>query len=118
MNWAVLLIGLEHLLFAVLEIFFWDRTLGARIYRRQPELAEKTKTLAANQGIYNVILAGGLLISPALPMEPSQWFQMYFLASVVVVGIFGAISLRSWPVLFVQALPAALALGFCCHVST
>lgn len=81
-----------------------------RTFATKPETAEATATLAANQGLYNGILAAGLGWSLVAPEPTAFAFRVFFLAAVIVAGIFGGITV-SRRILLVQALPAALALG-------
>ena len=70
--------------------------------------AEATAQLAANQGLYNGFLAAGLVW--ALPSGPELVPRaVFFLPCVAVAGVYGAISVQR-TILFVQAVPAVLAL--------
>lgn len=52
-NTIILLIALLHLYFLWFEMFAWT-TKGRKIFRNFPsELFEPTKSMAANQGLYN-----------------------------------------------------------------
>lgn len=53
-NLLVLTVGLEHFYILYIEMFAWT-TLGRKIFRGalEDELFEKTRSLAANQGLYN-----------------------------------------------------------------
>ena len=73
-----------------------------------PEVAASSKVLAANQGLYNGFLAAGLVWG-LLARENGTAIKVFFLACVIVAGIFGAATAKP-TILFVQALPAALAL--------
>ena len=59
-NAVVALIGLLHVYILVLEMFLWDKPAGRRAFGMTQEMATATKTLAANQGLYNGFLAAGL----------------------------------------------------------
>ena len=108
---AVALIGVVailHAYFLVLEMFLW-RTRARRAFGMTAAQAEATAVLAQNQGLYNGFLAAGLgwaLLSGA-ELVPRATF---FLACVVLAGVFGAVTVRR-TILYVQALPAALALA-------
>ena len=104
---ATALVALLHLAFLVLEMFLWTQPLGLRIFRNTPEKAEMTKVLAANQGLYNGFLAAGLAWGLIAGSQP---FKVFFLACVIVAGAYGAWSV-SKRILWVQAAPAAAALG-------
>lgn len=106
-NSLVLLVAFQHFAFCALEMFFWHRPLGRKIFRLTPEQAAQTRALAANQGLYNAFLALGLLLSL---VAPSVLFTRFFLGCVVAAGLFGALTV-SRRILYVQALPAALALA-------
>lgn len=50
-----------HAGFRVLEMFLWRTPYGLRTFHMTREIAESSAVLAANQGLYNGFLAGGLL---------------------------------------------------------
>lgn len=106
------LVALLHLWFLVLEMFLWTKPLGRRVFKLTEEKAQATRVLAANQGLYNGFLAAGLLWALALGGE-GQTIRWFFLGCVVVAGVFGAATVGR-KILFVQALPAALALALGC----
>lgn len=99
-------VALLHLYFLVLEMFLWTRPLGLKVFAQSKEKAEQSKVLAANQGLYNGFLAAGLIYGLA---TGSREFCLFFLGCVVVAGLYGAATV-SRKILFVQALPAALAI--------
>lgn len=101
------LVALEHAYILVLEMFFWNKPLGLRTFNLTQELADATVTLAANQGLYNGFLSAGLFWGL---FTGNRAFKIFFLACVVVAGVFGGIT--AVPKIFLtQALPAAIALG-------
>ncbi len=63
--------------------------------------------LAANQGLYNGFLAAGLVFS-LLRGQKSIPTRLFFLGCVIVAGIYGAATAK-FSILFVQAVPAAIA---------
>jgi putative membrane protein len=79
------------------------------VFRLTPERAEATRVLAANQGLYNGFLAAGLVFG-LLRGGGDPAVVRFFLACVVVAGVFGAATV-SRRILWIQALPAAAALG-------
>ena len=103
----VVLVALLHLGFLVLEMFLWTRPAGLAVFRQSREAAERSKVLAANQGLYNGFLAAGLLYAAT---TGSREFALFFLACVVVAGCFGAATVNR-RIFLVQALPALLALA-------
>jgi len=106
-NVLVGLVAALHLYFLVLEMFLWTKPLGRRTFGNTREFAEASKVLAANQGLYNGFLVAGLIWGL---VEDSQDIKVFFLACVIVAGVYGAATVSS-RILVVQALPAALALG-------
>mgnify|MGYP006331939507 FL=1 len=108
-NIAVALVALLHLYFLVLEMFFWDKPLGRRTFGLTPEFAAASKNLAANQGLYNGFLVAGLVWGIWLGAAGGP-VKIFFLRCVIVAGVFGALT-ASRKILWVQALPGAIALG-------
>lgn len=105
----ILLVAALHLYFLALEMFLWQQPLGLKTFRNTPEKAATTAVLAANQGLYNGFLVAGLLwaLTSDADLVPRATF---FLCCVVVAGAYGAYSVSS-RILYVQALPAVLALA-------
>jgi putative membrane protein len=104
---AVIVVAALHLVFLILEMFLWKKPAGRRIFGLSKELAEASAPLAANQGLYNGFLAAGLiwgLVTGAFEV------QVFFLVCVIVAGVFGAATAKR-SILFVQAVPAAVALA-------
>ena len=107
-NAVIVLVALLHLYFLVLEMFFWTKPLGRRAFGLSAEFVEASKRLAANQGLYNGFLAAGLIWGVLLG-EAGFAIKVFFLACVIIAGVFGAVTV-SRKILLVQALPAAVAL--------
>ena len=103
----IVLVALLHVYFLVLEMFLWTKPLGLKVFRQSAQAAEQSKVLAANQGLYNGFLAAGLLYGVA---TSSREFAMFFLACVVIAGLYGAATANK-RIFFFQALPALLAIG-------
>jgi putative membrane protein len=103
----VALVAVLHVYFLVLEMFLWDKPFGRRTFGHSAEAAAATKVLAANQGLYNGFLAAGLAWGLSLGASGTS-LKLFFLGCVVVAGVFGAVT-ASRKILFVQAVPAALA---------
>lgn len=107
-NILVALIAALHLYFLVLEMFLWDKPAGLKAFGLTLEQAQASKVLAANQGLYNGFLSAGLIWGLALGADGLS-VKVFFLACVLVAGLFGAAT-ASRKILYVQALPALLAL--------
>lgn len=107
----VVLVAIEHVWFLVLEMFLWTRPMGLKTFRNTLEVAQQSAALAANQGLYNGFLAAGLLWGTFHPVPAvALQLKVFFLACVVVAGVFGAITV-SRRILYIQALPAPAGLG-------
>lgn len=108
-NVLVALVAALHIYFLILEMFLWDTPYGRKTFKLTPEFSAASKALAANQGLYNGFLAAGLvwglLLGPA-----GLAIKTFFLGCVIVAGVYGAATVGK-KILFVQALPAALALA-------
>src|SRR5450631_4485766 len=101
------LVVLIHLYIVVLEMFLWDKPFGRKVFGNSAEFATASKVLAANQGLYNGFLAAGLLWG-LLMGAAGRPVALFFLGCVIVAGVYGALSVGI-RILFVQAIPAALA---------
>lgn len=105
------LIALEHVYIVYMEMFAWE-TLGRKTFKGAlPDaLFTPTKTLAANQGLYNGFLAAGLIWSLFIQdINWSHYVAIFFLSCVVCAGLFGAAT-ASRKILYTQAFPALVAL--------
>ena len=103
----IALVAALHFGFLILEMFFWDHPIGRKVFRMTPEVSASSKALAANQGLYNGFLVAGLVW--ALWADRLD-LKVFFLGCVIVAGLYGAATVKP-RILFVQALPAALALA-------
>ena len=108
-NIMIGLVALLHAYFLMLEMFLWDKPFGRRVFKTTPEYAAASKTLAANQGLYNGFLAAGLVWGLAMGAAGVQ-VKVFFLACVIIAGVFGAATAHR-SILFVQAIPGILALA-------
>lgn len=103
-------IAVIHIYIFWLEMFAWT-TRGRKVFKTIPtDMFEKTKVMAANQGLYNGFLAAGLLWS--LFITDVTWSKnvaIFFLSCVLVAGIYGTITV-SKRIFFVQSVPAILGL--------
>jgi putative membrane protein len=103
------LVALLHAYFLVLEMFLWTKPIGRNAFGLEPEFAEATKTLAANQGLYNGFLVAGLVWGLVAGDPWRVPVLTFFLACVVVAGVYGGVTFNK-RIAMVQALPAVLAL--------
>lgn len=110
---AVLLVAALHVYFLVLEMFLWTKPAGRRAFGLTEEFARATKTLAANQGLYNGFLAAGLVWGVVAGADDGYAVKVFFLGCVIVAGVFGSAT-ASRKILWVQAVPGAVALALVC----
>lgn len=107
---VIVFVALLHLYFLWFEMFAWT-TRGRKIFKQfPPDLFEPTKTMAANQGLYNGFLSAGLIWS--LFIKDPVWqinIAVFFLGCVLIAGIFGAFT-ASRKIFFVQGIPALIGL--------
>ena len=105
---VIALVAVLHLLFLILEMFLWRTPFGRRTFGTTPEQAQTSAVLAANQGLYNGFLAAGLLWALiAYGVSNGRPILTFFLACIVVAGVFGAATV-SRRILLIQAVPAAV----------
>jgi len=103
----VSIVILLHGLFLILEMFLWQHPTGRKVFGLNETFAAQSATLAANQGLYNGFLAAGLLWG----LISTGGFDalVFFLGCIIIAGFYGAATVNRG-ILFVQAIPAMLAL--------
>ena len=104
------LVALEHLYILYMEMFTWMTPRVRKSFGTTEDFAQASKTLAANQGLYNGFLVAGMIWGLLHP-DPlvGEQIQIFFLACVLVAGVYGGLTVKR-RILYVQALPAVLAL--------
>jgi len=105
---AVLAVAMLHMAFMALEMFLWNKPIGHKIFGLKPDFADRTRTLAANQGLYNGFLAAGLIWG-LLAEQYAFNLQVFFLGCVILAGVFGGITSNRL-IIGIQALPGMFAL--------
>src|SRR3546814_13450662 len=88
-------------------MFLWTRPAGLKVFRNTPEKAELTRVLAANQGLYNGLLAAGLAWAV---LSSQRDVALFFLGCVVVAGLYGTATVGR-RIFYVQAVPALAAIA-------
>jgi putative membrane protein len=106
---AVATVALLHVCFLVLEMFLWQKPFGLRTFGLTPEFAAASRSLAANQGLYNGFLAAGLVWGLSLGSAGGA-IKIFFLCCIIVAGVFGALTVNR-KIIWVQALPSGIALA-------
>lgn len=104
------LVAILHIGFFVLERFVILTPLGQKIFKLSAQQAETCFTFAANQGVYNLFLAFGLVWA-ILCKNPanSTPIKIFILVYIFGVGIYGTITVGK-TILILQAIPALIAL--------
>jgi len=106
---ATALVALIHVYIVVLEMLLF-KARGPKVFGVSPDAVEILTPAMSNQGLYNGFLVAALVIGfvhadPTVAMT----FTLFGLACVIVAGLWGAITVNR-RILFVQALPAVVAL--------
>ena len=104
-NIIIGIVALLHIGFLTIEMFLWDKPTGRNIFHTTADFAVQSKTLAANQGLYNGFLAAGLIWG----LFAGDPVKIFFLSCVIIAGIFGAFTV-SKRIFYIQALPALIGL--------
>ena len=110
-SFAIGLVALLHTGFFVMESLLWTKPSIRKVFGVSKEEAETSKTLALNQGFYNLGAAVLLIVFYGTGNTEAVMGVLLFLVAMGVVGAFSA----NWRILVVQSLPALTAfllLGF------
>lgn len=107
----IVFIAVFHVWALVLEMFLWTKPLGRKTFGTTREEAETSKTLAANQGLYNGFLAAGLILSLVVGNPDTAFtLKVFFLSAVSLAGLYGGITVNM-RILLLQGVPALVALA-------
>ncbi|SFJ48192.1 DUF1304 domain-containing protein [Olleya namhaensis] len=102
----IAIVAALHLYFLYFEMFAWETT-GRKVFKSLPkEIFKPTKSMAANQGLYNGFLAAGLIWTFFITNQ--EWYSniaIFFLGCVAVAGVYAALTV-SKKIFFIQAGPA------------
>jgi putative membrane protein len=100
------LVALLHIGIMVLEMFFWNHSVGQKIFSMTAEMAQSSEVLAMNQGLYNSFLGFGLLWGL---ISGNQSLKVFLLICITIAGIFGGLTANT-NILYFQALPGFITL--------
>ncbi len=101
-------VAAEHFFFLILEMALWTKPFGRKTFGNSKELAEQTKVLAANQGLYNGFITAGILWGLFHPNpEFGHQVVLFFLVCATAAGIFGGITANR-TILYIQTFPALI----------
>ncbi|MES2260182.1 MAG: DUF1304 domain-containing protein [Pseudomonadota bacterium] len=107
---ATALVLLVHVYIVLLETVLF-RTRGRRVFGLTADKAEIMQPAMSNQGCYNGFLVAALALGFLHP-DPAiaRAFSVFGLCCVAVAGLWGAVTVKP-SILFIQTVPAAIALG-------
>ena len=108
-NLFVAFVALVHIIILVVEMFFWKEPVIHQRLCYTLEDAIKVAPIVANAGLYNGFLAAGLIWG-LMSGKTGDAIKVFFLACVIIAGIFGAATLTRTPLL-IQTAPGAIALS-------
>ena len=108
-NLFLAITSLIHIILCVVEIFFWKEPVIHQRLGFPLEEALKVAPIVANAGLYNGFLAAGLIWG-LISGKTGDAIKIFFLACVIIAGIFGAATLTRTPLL-IQTAPGAIALS-------
>ena len=110
-NILIGLIAFIHCYILWFEMFAWE-TRGPKVFKNfSSDLFPQTKSMAANQGLYNGFLAAGLIWTFFIcDTEWNQNVALFFLGCVAVAGIYGAITAAK-KIIYVQTVPAVITIA-------
>jgi putative membrane protein len=95
-------VALVHVTFAVVEILFWKHPLVHTRLGYSDAEARKVAPIVANAGLYNGFVAAGLIWG-LLPHGDVAPIAIFFLACVIVAGVFGTATLKTLVPLVLQS---------------
>jgi len=105
----VALVAFLHIYFMILEMFFWTKPKGLKVFGLTKEFAKNSKVLASNQGLYNGFLASGLLWS-LIDNNYSTQIAIFFFTCIIIAGIYCAITTKKINLFYIQSIPAIFGL--------
>ncbi len=109
-NLLITLVALLHFGFLALETFLWNTPIVQnRLAPLGLSLEELAAKLAANMGVYNGLLAVGLIWA-VLTTPNKVSTQIFFLVCVITAGIYGGLTVKTSIFMF-QAVPAVISLA-------
>jgi putative membrane protein len=100
--------ALIHFALMIAEIFFWKQPFIHERFGFNLTEATKAAAIVANAGLYNGFIASGLTWGIISGPEGSP-IKIFFLACVIIAGLFGAVTLKP-TTLLIQTLPGVAAL--------
>ena len=105
-SFMTFLVALLHIGIMVLEMFFWNHSVGQKLFFMTAEVAQSSEVLAMNQGLYNGFLGFGLLWGL---LSGNQSLKVFLLICITIAGIFGGLT-ANISILYMQALPGFITL--------
>jgi len=107
---VVLAVATIHVAISIIEMFFWENPLVHQRLNFPADIASQVTPIVQNAGLYNSFIAAGLIWA-AFARSNTVRLRVFFLACVIIAGIFGAFTLK-WTTLALQTIPGFVALTF------
>jgi putative membrane protein len=93
----------------IMEMFLWTSPGIRKRFGTSTSFARESKTLAANQGLYNGFLAAGLVWGLLHPNASAGYqIQTFFLVCILIAALYGGWTVKR-SILFAQGIPAIAA---------
>lgn len=92
----------------IVEIFFWKNPAIHKRLGFEELDATKVAPIVANAGLHNGFIASGLVWG-LIPGAEGYSIKLFFLACIIIAGLFGAVTLRP-TTLLIQILPRVAAI--------
>ncbi len=106
-NLFIAIVALVQIILFVVEIFFWKEPVIHQRLGFTLDEALKVAPIVANAGLYNGFIAAGLIWG-LISGRTGDAIKIFFLACVIIAGIFGAVTLK-WTTRRIPPAPGALA---------
>lgn len=103
----VIYVALFHVYAFIMEAFLWKTPRALKIFAMSAKEAEISHPLAINQGVYNLFLSAGLLLSFGFDQPEQLYGQLFFLGCVILAAMTAGITARL-NIALIQGLPALL----------
>ncbi len=103
-----ILVGIIHIYFCYVEMFRWTSPGSLEVFRMTAEQAEASVLLAANQGVYNLLLGLGIVWGALRSEKEGLALLRFLLLFAVLAGAYAALTVNP-RIFMVQSVPALLA---------
>lgn len=106
----IIFVALFHIQVFIMEAVLWQTPRARKAFGTTEETAAITQPLAINQGVYNLFLAAGLLLSLLLD-DPARFQTQVFLLACVMIAALTAGLVVNKRLMLIQGLSALITLA-------